>query len=36
VIIVYQSASQKATGGEITNTGGFWIHTFTTSGTFVA
>lgn len=39
-IIAYPSATQRATGGNVTTytTGGvlYWVHTFTTSGTFVA
>ena len=34
VVIVRYSGPQKATGGTITQVGGFTIHTFTTSGTF--
>lgn len=34
VIIRYTSATQRATGGTITQSGGDWIHTFTSSGTF--
>ena len=34
IVIVRYSGSQKATGGTITSSGGFTIHTFTSSGTF--
>ena len=34
VTIRYQSAVQRASGGNtVTNSGGYWIHTFTSSGT---
>jgi hypothetical protein len=40
VIISYQSATQRATGGTVTSyTSGsqvYWVHTFTSSGTFTA
>lgn len=40
VILAYQSTTQRATGGTVTSytSGGFtyWVHTFTSSGTFVA
>jgi hypothetical protein len=40
VIISYQNPTQRATGGAVTNytAGGniYWVHTFTTSGTFTA
>ena len=36
VIIRYQSPYQKASGGTITASGGYYYHTFTGSGTFVA
>ena len=36
VIIQYQSAFVRATGGTITQSGGYVIHTFTSSGTFTA
>jgi hypothetical protein len=35
VVIAYPGA-QRATGGTITSSGGFTIHTFTSSGTFTA
>jgi hypothetical protein len=34
IVIVRYSGSQKATGGTITSSGGYTIHTFTSSGTF--
>jgi hypothetical protein len=36
VIIRYLGTVQRATGGTVTITGGYVIHTFTTSGTFIA
>jgi hypothetical protein len=30
------SATQKGTGGTITTSGGYYIHTFTSSGTYTA
>ena len=36
VIIRYAGSVQRATGGTVTITGGYVIHTFTTSGTFTA
>jgi hypothetical protein len=30
----YLSATVRATGGTITSSGGYFIHTFTTAGTF--
>jgi hypothetical protein len=36
VIIRYISATQRGTGGTVTNSNGYWYHTFTTSGTFTA
>jgi hypothetical protein len=30
------STYQRATGGTVTTGGGYYIHTFTTSGTFTA
>jgi hypothetical protein len=35
VIISYVSTTQLATGGTVTTAGGSYIHTFTTSGTFI-
>jgi hypothetical protein len=34
IVIIRYSGSQKATGGTITSSGGYTIHTFTSSGTF--
>jgi hypothetical protein len=34
IVIVRYSGAQQATGGTITSSGGFTIHTFTSSGTF--
>ena len=34
VIVRYTSSTQKATGGTVTTSGGDYIHTFTSSGTF--
>ena len=36
VIIRYLSATQRGTGGIVTSSGGYYIHTFTSSGSFVA
>jgi hypothetical protein len=36
VIIRYLSSVQRGTGGTVTSSGGYYIHTFTTSGTFTA
>jgi hypothetical protein len=36
VIVRYLGTVQRATGGTVTITGGYVIHTFTSSGTFVA
>jgi hypothetical protein len=36
VVIVRYLGSQRATGGTVTSSGGFTIHTFTTSGTFTS
>jgi hypothetical protein len=36
VIIQYLSSVQRATGGTVTQSGGYQIHKFTSSGTFVA
>jgi hypothetical protein len=35
-VIISYSGSQRATGGTVTSSGGNTIHTFTSSGTFVA
>jgi hypothetical protein len=34
VIVRYSGVTPRATGGVITTSGGFTIHTFTSSGTF--
>jgi hypothetical protein len=34
--LVAYSGPQKGTGGTITSNGGFTIHAFTSSGTFIA
>jgi hypothetical protein len=36
VIVRYSSPSQLATGGTVTTSGGYQIHTFTGDGTFRA
>ena len=36
VVIIRYSGTQKGTGGTVTSSGGFTIHTFTTSGTYTA
>jgi hypothetical protein len=36
VIIRYLGTTARASGGTITITGGYVIHTFTSSGTFIA
>jgi hypothetical protein len=36
VIIRYQSTAQRGTGGTVTSSGGYYYHTFTTSGTYTA
>jgi hypothetical protein len=36
VIIRYAGTVQRATGGTVTITGGYVIHTFTSSGTYTA
>jgi hypothetical protein len=36
VVIRYTGTSARATGGTITITGGYVIHTFTSSGTYTA
>ena len=35
IVIVRYPGSQRATGGTVTSVGGYTIHTFTTSGTFI-
>jgi hypothetical protein len=34
IVIVRYLGAQRATGGTVTSSGGYSIHTFTTSGTF--
>jgi hypothetical protein len=36
VIIRYLGSVARATGGTVTITGGYVIHTFTSSGTYIA
>jgi hypothetical protein len=36
IVVVRYLGSQRATGGTVTSSGGYTIHTFTTSGTFTA
>jgi hypothetical protein len=36
VIISYASSIQRGTGGTVTTSGGYYIHTFTSSGTYTA
>jgi hypothetical protein len=36
VVIISYAGAQQGTGGTVTSSGGFTIHTFTTSGTFTA
>lgn len=36
VVIISYAGTQRATGGTVTSSGGFTIHTFTSSGTFTA
>jgi hypothetical protein len=36
IVIVRYLGSQRATGGTVTSSGGYTIHTFTSSGTFTA
>jgi hypothetical protein len=40
VIVAYQNATQRGSGGTVTSytTGGltYWVHTFTSSGTYTA
>jgi hypothetical protein len=35
-VIIRYSGSQRATGGTVTSSGGYTIHTFTSSGTYTA
>jgi hypothetical protein len=36
IVIIRYVGTQRGTGGTITSSGGFTIHTFTSSGTYVA
>jgi hypothetical protein len=36
IVIIRYSGSQRGTGGTVTSSGGFTIHTFTSSGTYTA
>jgi hypothetical protein len=36
VVIIRYLGGQKGTGGTVTSSGGYTIHTFTTSSTFTA
>jgi hypothetical protein len=36
VFIIRYLGPQRATGGTVTSSGGYTIHTFTTAGTFTA
>jgi hypothetical protein len=36
VVILRYLGSQRGTGGTVTSVGGYTIHTFTTSGTYIA
>jgi hypothetical protein len=36
VVIRYLATTQKGTGGTVTSSGGYIIHTFTTAGTYTA
>jgi hypothetical protein len=36
IVIIRYAGAQKGTGGTVTSSGGFTIHTFTTSGTYTA
>jgi hypothetical protein len=36
VIIRYQNATQRGSGGTVTSAGGYWYHTFTASGTYTS
>jgi hypothetical protein len=35
-VVIRYFGAQRATGGTVTSSGGFTIHTFTSSGTFTA
>jgi hypothetical protein len=36
VVIISYAGAQRGTGGTVTSSGGYTIHTFTSSGTFTA
>ena len=36
VVVIRYLGTQRGTGGTVTSSGGYTIHTFTTSGTFTA
>jgi hypothetical protein len=36
VVIIRYFGAQRGTGGAVTSVGGYTVHTFTASGTFVA
>jgi len=36
IVIIRYAGAQRGTGGTVTSSGGYTIHTFTTSGTFTA
>jgi hypothetical protein len=36
IVIIRYAGAQRGTGGTVTSSGGFTIHTFTSSGTFTA
>jgi hypothetical protein len=36
VCVIYYAGAQKGTGGTVTSSGGFTVHTFTSSGTYTA
>jgi len=36
IVVIRYTGAQRATGGTITSSGGYTVHTFTTSGTFTA
>jgi hypothetical protein len=36
IVIIRYAGAQRGTGGTVTSSGGFTIHTFTSSGTYTA
>jgi hypothetical protein len=36
VVIISYPGAQRATGGTVTSSGGYTIHTFNTSGSYIA